>query len=496
AEESDIMIIKGVIRGCIDEENKQLLEMLFKKKISHKIVCDKCNKCNRKEKFKYIFEEDNDPKIIFIVHDHFKSLWQVLQYYASILIIEEEFLNKMIDEGSFLLESLQHTLDYVQENMSGNKKIRRLIEQFDRYIKTQNTESITLKNKVNWFTDKKEIKNYANYLLENNYVGIIPIIVNAWNNTKTINEFVDSFDIIGKEIFYEIDYKILQEDSYSIVINDASTPIEALEKFFNSEISNYNVKTHYEYFKEHNQSKTPKILSLSNTSLSMRYLLKNDKKQLQLYTERLARILKTIPDKKVVVFCQSKLKQSIEDVFKEYGLENYIIDHYWSSTSTGSNDYLDYDIAVLFGGAFVNPKAIHKTMKKFNLTSNEAFELHTLGQMYQAGNRIRLESHNFDGSKMLIILSDKIPKQFQYYEPVKTSPYGLESKFTNHKDLKEEIFEVIKENEGLTIKEIRAIVKRAKNLVTELVHKLHFEERITLTKEKTGRTYKNVWKSE
>ncbi len=493
--------VKGINKGCVDEERQLQIQSLFARNIKskHHDICKECgDKCGRR---KILQQIPNFSGIIFCSQHHLNNLFYQWEGEIDTLVIEEQFLNSLIQSCKFNKHHFDIPLQYFEQN----KNVYTLLKALQTAAYSNDIELFKVDDLPKKIHFNEEI--YENWLIENteHEPNIVSSIIETWNILEgdierfkgSINMKYGKIEIHWFENPFRTRTKKLRDENgkvivdvsgkpkevevrtnYGIIINDASTDADTYKSVLNRNVWSY---------KEVNGIDNLEVIALNRGSLSMKFLNRDGK--FEKYAQIILWVSKLHKDKKIVVFIQKKIKSDMEEYKRIHQLDNVDIEHYWSDNSTSSNIYKDYDYCIDFGSAFVNPSATSMLMNVLNISKETAFKLQTLDQKYQSSSRIRGESPFNTKPKTVILLTDKIPTQYKdkviqfTYEELKRYLFGDEV-------LKDKIIRVLQESEKpLSLEEIIPLVKKTRNDVYKIVNEMLLSEEIKFKKEGRKRLY-------
>jgi len=482
----DIIHLRGRGKLCINKEYRKLENY----GVNISSLCNDCPYKDNCEYYKILYDVNREVQSWVGVYEHL--ITQVPKYYEDygneidVIILDECFLSRICQTKLINLETLDYTKRVTNEVRGRNKtknKLQIWIEELQKGFGTGKFNFDVLKTiKIE---DKKFKKSYNQAMIEHwrstpkreIYRNIIPDIFFLSQHLRDDDDYNNSLIYRDfKNIYFNIFRKDVLNLPIKTIILDATTPPEIYDELTGKAV--YPIDS--EIYPDVN------VYQFTTAKYCMSTLNRRDKngnyparEKLFHYTEGICR---KHADEKVLIVCRKKYEKSLQDHLEAEGLDNFATNHY--DGLRGSNQYMDYGVCVLMGGAYRNKDDLERSATLMEISKEDLEKQVTKNEMVQCLHRIRPILKR--GKTWYILSNEELKFSFPSDKVKKLDKYGFEKMIfgdVRDKRIRNDILELTK-NKDYSRTEIIKKVKGDMHIINNLINELVKEKQLKKIEEK------------
>jgi hypothetical protein len=475
---------------------KENYEELFKKGININSLCGNCGfketECKYYSRMRQIYEDDGTDWIG--VHHHLNGLVNayIEEKYVKVVIIDEYFLNAIYHIQNIYNKQLAESISFLSEIDTSEARalvlVMSLLNDFNRSILTKkvkinpkkiydkliNFNNSTILNneiyKLDIISDDYQallVEKYLNGepIIKNIVTPILESFINVVRYSKlhskeeTIKYIKNVYRIIYsenlKKRFLNLQYfnKRALDIDCKIVVLDATTPVDFYK----------------EIFEDKQVMSLQRDIDLNTVFYQLttgRYVMttldnpdSKSKENLLHLTELVAQKHK---DGKVLVVSRIKYKKEIAEL-----ANNIVTAHY---PLVGSNEYENINVCVIFGCPTPDDNVIDRKSIILNCSRKILIKIEQDGNIIQAIHRLRIALKLDIETRVYILTNIPLPfdniKKYTLKNLIKLLSIEVRTKsYLIHEEgnIYSDIYNAIKENDGITKTELNMIVRKKHN---------------------------------
>jgi len=343
------------------------------------------------------------------VHSHLdNTLLPYLNTHKSTIdavVIDECFIQSLEGEKYLTASAIDKTLE-VSKLFSGDyatlsSKLLTELQKATKYefVNYENLYSImmnrTKEKERKCFSDQFETYMLGKYVKSNYdykvlFPNIVEDIISVFSGfeekrkvVKSKSKLIDylSHSLSVEKIKYgyavrKVNYKCSVDIPSKVILLDATTPSNIYSKLFNGrDILSYTKQIKL----------NTKMYQISDGSYPIETL--KDEKSRNRLIETCLNVCNKHSDKKVLIISRMAFEKPITKYLEANGAKNFSVEHY--NSLRGTNDYVSYDVCILFGAPFPMPVKLKEESYWFGIEQESLRELYRESEMIQAFNRIR-----------------------------------------------------------------------------------------------------------
>jgi len=475
---------------------KENYEDLFKKGININSLCGNCGfkeeGCEYYSRMRQIYQDDGTDWIG--VHHHLNGLVSayIEEKYVKVVIIDEYFLNAIYHIQDIYSKQLAESISFLSEIETNEARAlvlaMSLLNDFNRSILTKKVKINPKKiyDKLINFNNSTVLNNeiYKLDIISDNYQALLvdkylngePIIKNIVTpllesfinivNYSKIHSKIETIEYIKNvyKIIYnkKLERRLLNLQYFNkraldidckIVILDATTPVNFYKELFDDK----------------NVMSLQRDIDLNTVFYQLttgQYVMTTLDNKFSKAKENLLHLTELVAEKhkdgKVLVVSRKKYEEEIGKL-----ANNIVTAHY---PLVGSNEYDNINVCVIFGAPRPNDNVIDRKSIILNCSREILIEIEQDSNVIQAIHRLRIALKQDIETRVYILTNIELPfeniKKYTLKNLIKLLGIEVRTKsYLIHEEgnIYSDIYNTIKENEGITKSKLNMIVRKKHN---------------------------------